>query len=32
MLFKILNNKKSVTGRQWRQGREFLPYHNHEWF
>jgi len=28
--FKNLNNKKSVTGRQGRQGREFLPYHNHE--
>jgi len=24
-LFKNLNNKKSVTGRQGRQGREFLP-------
>ena len=23
-------NIKSVTGRQGRQGREFLPYHNHE--
>jgi len=29
-LFKNLNKKKSVTGRQGRQGREFLPYHNHE--
>jgi len=29
-LFKNLNNKKSVTGREGRQGREFLPYHNHE--
>jgi len=29
-LFKNLNNKKSVTGSQGRQGREFLPYHNHE--
>ena len=29
-LFKNLNDKKSVTGRQGRQGREFLPYHNHE--
>jgi len=29
-LFKILNNKKLVTGRQGRQGRQFLPYHNHE--
>jgi len=24
-LFKYLNAKKSVTGRQGRQGREFLP-------
>jgi len=29
-LFKNLNDKKSVTGRQGRQGRDFLPYHNHE--
>jgi len=29
-LFKNLNDKKSVTGCQGRQGREFLPYHNHE--
>ena len=29
-LFKNLNDKKSVTGRQRRQGREFLPYPNHE--
>jgi len=29
-LFKYLNDKKSVTGRQGRKGREFLPYHNHE--
>jgi len=27
-LFKNLNDKKSVTGRQGKQGREF--YHNHE--
>jgi len=29
-LFKNLNDNKSVMGRQGRQGREFLPYHNHE--
>jgi len=29
-LFKTLNDEISVTGRQRRQGREFLPYHNHE--
>jgi len=29
-LFKNQNNKKSVTGLQGRQGREFLPHHNHE--
>ena len=30
--FKILNDKKSVTCRQGRQGRECLPYHNHEMY
>ena len=29
-LFKILNDKKSVTCRQGRQRRECLLYHNHE--
>jgi len=29
-LFKNLNDEKSVKGRQGRQGRKFLPYHNHE--
>jgi len=29
-LLKNLNDKKSVTGRQGGQGREFLPYHNHD--
>ena len=29
-LLKILNDKKSVTCRQWRQAREYLPQHDHE--
>jgi len=29
-LFKNLNDEKSVTGRQGKQERESLPYHNHE--
>jgi len=29
-LSKNLNDKKSVTRRQRRQGREFLLYHNHD--
>ena len=29
-LFKNLNDEKSVTGRQGRQGRKFLPYYNHD--